>query len=97
MCLTLKLGFNSTGGSIKCCRRYHTDRKTSQKRMHGFFYIPQCRLTASGRHAESSFIYSMYYPTNFPSHSNCSSGRKEEEKDERESERARERVLTNMN
>lgn len=63
----------------------HRQEDVPEENARGFFYIPQCCLTASGTHAESSsFIYSMYYPTAFPSHSNCSSGRKEEEKDERE-------------
>ncbi len=91
MCLDLELGINSTGGSIKCCRSQLTERKTvPEENSRGFFSIPQSRLTASGRHAESSsFIYSMYYPTAFPSRSNCSLGRWQEEKDEKKTERER--------
>lgn len=66
----------------------HRQENIPEENTRGFFHIPQCCLTASGRHAESSsFIYSTYYPTAFPCHANCSSGRRLEEKDERRKER----------
>lgn len=75
MCVDLELGINSGGGGPLNAAGANSQTIDSPRReCKRVFSYSTVRLTASGRHAESSsFIYSVY-PTAFPSRSNCSLG-----------------------
>lgn len=59
----------------------HRQEDVPEENARGFFHVPQCRLTASGRHAQSSsFIYSAYYPPPSPATPTAAQGDGKREK-----------------